>query len=133
MRGKSSLVALCAALSACGTKATYPGQCGSVLTGWMEPAAASGELTLWNRVTLKKDGSLDWNGSPASPTIVAQLAHQTTSMNPRPFTILKIEDGADCGRVRVVRNLIDQQAKCQEIPGRLCGEGLGFTPDPPSR
>ena len=133
MRGRSSLLALIFALAGCSMKATYPTKCDLILSGWMTPADARGDLMLWNRVILRNDGSLRWNGFPVSESVIAQLAHQATTLNPRPITILEIDAGVDCGRVRVIRNLIDQQAKCQEIPGRLCGEGKGFEPYPSSR
>jgi hypothetical protein len=100
----------------------------------MTPTEVRVEPTNLNPVTLKSDGSVRWNGSPISLIVLAQMAYQTTSMNPRPFTILEIDDGTNCSHVRVVRNLIDQQAQCQGSSGHLiCGEGEGFTPPPQKR
>jgi hypothetical protein len=103
------------------------------LPRWAKPADSSGELSIINRIYLRSDGSLSWNGSRASQAEVAQLSQRITTMSPRPFTIVEVEDGADCGRVSVIRKLIDQQAKCREFPSGyypICGEGKGFVPDP---
>jgi hypothetical protein len=103
-----------------------------MLVGWMKPADAPRELEL-NRVTLKSDGSLLWNGSPVSPAELGSLSQRVATFDPRPLTALEIENGTDCDRVRDIRHFIDRQARCQEQPGRICGEGRGFLPDPLSR
>ena len=92
------------------------------LSGWKTPREGYSVLGVANRIHLKKDGSVAWNGKAVSDSTLAKYGHVVSELIPRAFTILQIDEGAECGRTRVVRNLIDQQAKCQESAG-LCGEG----------
>jgi hypothetical protein len=100
------------------------------MPGWREPHLGYDTMTVTNRVELKRDGTLRWNGFPASEAETERLARQIPTMNPRPFTILEIEDGADCGRVQTVRKLIDRVVRCQDgvLGYPVCGEGKGFLP-----
>ena len=124
MPGRSSLLALGLFLSACSKPAIYPDQCPAVLPKWKQPPQGYSILGIANRIHLQRDGSLKWNGQEISGLKLAEYAHLVSGLNPRPFTILQIDQGTDCSHVRVIRNLIDLQAKCQEYAG-LCGEGNG--------
>jgi hypothetical protein len=94
------------------------------LPHWRSPQEGFSVLAPSSRVELMRDGSLIWNGERVSEVRLAQYSHQSSKLNPRPFIIFQVENGAACSRVRVIRNLIDQQAKCQEQGyAGLCGEG----------
>ncbi len=125
---RSSLLALSLALCACGKPAIYPEQCAAVLPKWKQPPEGYSILGIANRIHLQRDGSMKWNGREISEIKLAEYSHLISELNPRAFTILQIDQGTDCSRVRTVRNLVDLQAKCQEYAG-LCGEG----PDPWAR
>ena len=125
---RGSLLALSLLLSACSKPGIYPKQCSALLPKWRKPAEGYGILVMPNRIRLRRDGSLMWNGERISEARLATYSHASSELNPRPFIILQIDPGTDCGRVRVIRNLVDEQAKCQEYP-RLCSEG----PDPWAR
>jgi hypothetical protein len=103
----------------------YPEQCGAALPGWESPLSNAQRVE--NRLRLKANGTLEWNGTRVSEGNVAEYAKLLTELQPQPFTILEIEKGASCERASAIRNLIEQQVKCRA--STLCGE----TGIPPSK
>jgi hypothetical protein len=120
MRVRSSAVILCALLAGCGSKDTYPAQCGVPFPGWRRPIDGYSVLAISNHVRLTRDGKILWNGKQISPQKLSDYSSILPQMNPIPFTILQIDDGANCSVVREVRQTINERAKCSD--GR-CGEG----------
>ena len=125
MLGRNSAVALCVLLAGCGSEAVYPAQCGTPLAGWRTPSDGYGALSITNRVSIKQDGSLRWNGKRITPEQLRTYSSMLPEMNPIPFTILQIDDGASCSRVQEVREAISNAAKCVDKYGSTCGEGGG--------
>ena len=103
----------------------YPEQCHAALPGWESPLSNAQRVE--NRLRLKVNGTLEWNGTRVSEGHVAEYAKLLTEVQPQPFTILEIEKGASCERASAMRNLIEQQVKCRA--STLCGE----TGIPPSK
>ena len=64
-----------------------------------------------------------WNGNPVNTEQLEQYSALVASLTPQSFTILEIDSDVDCERVKVVRRMIDEKAKCRS--GGLCGEGSG--------
>ena len=96
----------------------YPEQCHAALPGWESPLSNAQRVE--NRLRLKANGTLEWNGTRVSESHVAKYAKLLTEVQPQPFTILEIEKGASCERASAIRNLIEQQVKCRA--STLCGE-----------
>ena len=115
--------ALLLGLAAAPPVGLYPHQCGAALPGWESPL--SNVRRVENRLRLKADGSLEWNGTRVSEESVVQYLQLVASMPPQPFTILEIEKGASCERARAARMLIDLWVTCRAGP--VCGE-TGIAP-----
>jgi hypothetical protein len=123
MRARSSVTILCALLVGCGGKATYPRECADPLRGWRKPSDGYSVLAIANHVRLTRNGKILWNGEQISPQKLSDYSSSLPQMNPIPFTILQIDDGANCSVVREVRRTINERAKCMEWGTSRCGEG----------
>lgn len=86
-------------------------------------------LAIVNRVTVKDDGQITWNGKPISTDQLSAYSAMVSEMNPVPFTILQVENGASCSDVRRIRQAINERAQCADEYAGHCGEG----PDPWAR
>ena len=123
MRGRSSTIILCALLAGCSAEGTYPSQCGAPLAGWRKPSDGYPVLAISNHVKVTADGRILWNGTKISAEQLSKFSSVLPQMNPVPFTILQIDDGANCSTVRMVRQTINEKAKCSGDYGSTCGEG----------
>jgi hypothetical protein len=120
----SCLVTL--SLISCARETRYPEQCGAILPGWKKPSDGYGVLAITNKVRLRSDATLKWNGAPITHEQLASYSRQITKLNPRPFTILEVDRGTACADVQITRKIINDQVNCTEFPGfGLCGEGAG--------
>lgn len=108
---------------ACSETATYPLQCGLRLPGWKKPSDGIGELAIDNTVKLNRYGRVTWNGEQLTENKLTEYLESATGLNPRPFTILVIENGASCDRVVRLRATVDQHASCNRDGLSACGEG----------
>ena len=122
MPPRSGLIIVCALLGGCGSKGTYPAQCGAPLAGWRKPDDGYSVLAITNQISVKRDGKIRWNGKEISTAQLRDYSSQVPQLNPTPFTILEIENGASCALVRQVRETLNERAKC---PDSGCGEGDG--------
>ena len=119
---KASLILLVAA--ATGDAPAYPSvQCAASPAGWEIQSSGFVVTQAINRVDMKSNGTVLWNGSPVSDEQIAEYITLVASMKPQSFTILSVEPGVDCKRVKMVRQIIDVGANCRR--GGLCGEGAG--------
>ena len=125
MRGRSSAILAALILSACGGERAYPEQCAARLPGWKQPNDGYGALVGVNKIRLLRDGSLRWNGAKITEEQLAELSAAVPTMEPTPFTILEIENGASCDVVQKARETINIRAKCAAGELRACGEGSG--------
>lgn len=103
----------------------YPGQCSEPIQGWREPSDGYGALALINRVKVTGKDEVLWNGKAIGLRELANYSSIVPTMNPVPFTILEIENGASCSTVQEVRKTIDKRAQCRSEYGSKCGEGAG--------
>jgi hypothetical protein len=123
MRGRGNVIVACALLVGCGSDGTYPTQCGAPLAGWKKPNDGYSALGIANRITLKRDGTIMWNGKEISAGQLSEYSSIAAQLNPVPFTILQIGNGASCATVNEVRRRINDSAKCASEYGSRCGEG----------
>jgi hypothetical protein len=90
---------------------------------WHNPAEAGELEPLRNRVTLRRDGKILWNGFNASNDQIAQLLAASHKLTPEPGVYLEAEMGASCADLDRMRNQMDTALQCR-IDGRKCLEGL---------
>jgi hypothetical protein len=65
-----------------------------------------------------------WNGKQISDTTFDQYLRLSSKLEPRPQTVLRVEDGVDCERVKEVRSSMDRILQCKS--DGACGEGTGW-------
>jgi hypothetical protein len=112
-------------LTGCGGDGKYPSQCAAPLPSWRKPSDGYGVFAIVNRVTLKRDGKIAWNGQKITLQQLNDYSAMLPKYNPVPFTILQIDQGANCSVVRQVRQTINDRAKCVGSGFSTCGEGPG--------
>ncbi|MDF2383158.1 hypothetical protein JMG10_16865 [Nostoc ellipsosporum NOK] len=115
---------LLAALGACTDSATGEGQgCDGPPKGWHRPAEGIGELMPIERVRVRGDGVVAWNGEPVSVAALADFLHRSASANPRPMILFSFDSGTACPAVRDARRVLRASPSCR---AGLCGEGSGW-------
>ena len=121
MLAKASLIILLAATFS--GESAYPTACSAPLPGWDTGASGYSVPQPINRIDMRSDGKVLWNGSPVRDEQIVEYTALIREVLPQPFTVLAIDAGVDCGRVKVVRKIIDEGVKCSA--GAFCGEGAG--------
>jgi hypothetical protein len=72
---------------------------------------------------VERNNRIIWNGKQVSLEQLSAYSSMLPQMNPIPFTILQIDNGASCEVVREIRQTINDRAKCNGEYGSSCGEG----------
>ena len=63
------------------------------------------------------------DGEPISLAQLRSYLEIVRDMEPRPFTVLRVEEGTDCAWLQTVRQAIAQSLPCDKGG---CGEGSGW-------
>lgn len=113
------------ALAGCAEAATYPEQCRAIPAGWASPSDGHSTIVVVNRIKLSKEGAIKLNGQSKSDEQLREFLRLLPQLNPRMFTILEVERGANCESVQQMRSQIDNLAGCKDW-SKLCGEGSGY-------
>lgn len=121
MFAKASLLVLSASIM--GEAASYPDKCGASPAGWETQSSGYVVTQPINRIHLRVDGTVLWNGSRVRDQDIAKYTALVAQMTPQSFTALAVDPGVDCERVKIVRQIIDAGANCRRRG--LCGEGAG--------
>ena len=84
--------------------------CGGVPVGWgQKPSEYDYELALFNRVYVKDDGDISWNGVPVSrATFKRYVAESAGMLNPAPSIWLTYGKQVDCDAIRTVRKELER-------------------------
>ena len=107
-------------LGACSS--SQPRACEPPRTYWHRPVLGPGLQVVPNRVSLRHDGAILWNGDRVSKKRLRQLLIKSAKLNPRPPVYLEPETGVSCANLEDVRNFIDQLLQCRS-GGGSCVEG----------
>lgn len=74
---------------------------------------------IFNLVTVRRNDTIAWNGSPIDDETLSRLMRVVYTMRDRPLTAVK-DEGATCERLQTVRNLIAQygcaHSACLDAP-----------------
>jgi len=114
-----------AIVTACSAK-TYSAadMCGGLPAHWQSPDHGIAELALLQAIIVTKTNSIRWNGRQITLATLDSYLTQEKGMNPRPETVLHVEDGADCGTVATIRLMMERHLGCSS--NHACGEGRGW-------
>ncbi len=79
------------------------------------------ELCNYNSITIKKDGSIRWNGANVDRATIERYLNSVRQMEPEPVTVLNFAKGTPCEPVRWVRQTMDKILECRD--GYKCRVG----------
>lgn len=85
-------------------------ECGSGDGQWLSSADDPYGYVL--RVTVRRNGSIIWDGRPASRQDMLGYLTATRALNPRPYLVLEYEPGLDCAELERMRREFNERAQC---------------------
>ena len=100
--------------------------CPGPLAHWLTPddqiVGLTHHIVILN-IDVAAPDTLRWNGEPISLAQLRSYLEIVRDMEPRPFTVLRVEEGTDCAWLQTVRQAIAQSLPCDKGG---CGEGSGW-------
>jgi hypothetical protein len=84
--------------------------CGLGDSHWLSPSEEPYGYVL--RVDVRRNGSIIWDGHPASWQQMLGYLTATRALNPRPYLMLEYEAGLDCAELERIRNEFNERAQC---------------------
>jgi hypothetical protein len=108
-----------------------PTACTPARANWSRPSAGQ-FYPIHNKVTLKADGSVLWNGYRVTEASLDHLLGLAKKIPTIPAIDLQAEMGVSCRQLDRLRDYIEVKYECNKSNGNsLCFEGLpGPNPDP---
>ncbi|GGA54947.1 hypothetical protein GCM10011395_26710 [Sphingomonas psychrolutea] len=109
-------------LGGCHHQTTYAKGCGGLSSNWITPRDGRGIMSLLSVITVRADGSLQWNGKSVSDTTLKTYLQETATLNPVPVVQIRFAPDVDCDAVARLRRLVSDTLDCKF---GQCAEGSG--------
>ena len=100
-----------AALTPAAASAPRSATCGSPPAGWKTSQPDKTQVV--NTVAIQKGTVLTWNGAPVTPKQLREYVQIIDTLKPSPTLLLIVSPSADCGRVRRLRQMIQETLECE--------------------
>ena len=120
----ATLTALMALTNCSSETYSQPEMCGGRLPRWLAPSAGIGELAILQPITLTKKDGVRWNERQIDEQTLDRYLQLSSKMDTPLQFVLRVENGANCEKVRRVRGMMESALQCRKFGG--CGEGMGW-------
>lgn len=126
----SWIIAALTLLAACASGETperysHDSMCGGPAPGWLRPSDGIADHRIVILVRLLRDGRLLWDGEEISADTLTRQLNFAGELATWPQVALAVAEGAECVKVRAVRQRMVTSRICSEH--RLCGEGRSWS------
>jgi hypothetical protein len=103
---------------------TLEKQCRAPFPAYWSSASVHPHHLDYNRVIIRKDGSIIWNGQTISPAKLKEYLKLVAAMDVQSLTDLDFESGTPCKAVVQVRAMMEHELNC--AGGGVCRFGRPF-------
>lgn len=97
------------------------GSCTEILPHWRKPADGVAMLSVTNSISIKGQ-RLFWNEKQIDEQTLIDYSKRMPGLNPPVHLQFDPTGSSSCSYARKIRDIIDKNAKCSDLPG-ICGQG----------